>query len=83
MPHPVFVTLVQTSRVLGLPRDWLIRQTAAGRIPHLTIGSQVYLHFETVIECVVDMMKRNVTAEGGSMLLDDPRKSLQGFMVRR
>jgi hypothetical protein len=84
MPQPVFVTLVQTSRALGLPRDWLIRETSAGRIPHITIGSQVYLHFETVVDCVVEMMRRNVTVDAGlPILMEDPRGSLQSFISRR
>ena len=61
----VFVPLIQVVRSLGLPRDWLNRQIAEGRIPHLQVGRDIYLHYETVVESVIDMMKSNVTDDSG------------------
>jgi hypothetical protein len=63
MRQPAFCTLIHTSRILGLPRDWLINQISSGMIPHLVIGGQVYLHVDTVIDYVIQMMRRNVTSE--------------------
>jgi hypothetical protein len=71
MSPPVFATHAQISKILGLPRDWIVAETSAGRIPHLVIGGQIYLHQVTVIDCIIDRMKRNVVADSGLMLIED------------
>ena len=60
-PQPVFVTLVHTSKILGLPRDWLAREAEAGRVPHIVIGKQMYFNCEVVADCIINMMKQNAS----------------------
>jgi hypothetical protein len=73
--NTIFVPLLHVSRALGLPRDWLIRQTAGGHLPHLQIGREIYFHYNTVVDCVIEMMRRNVTAENDLMMAPANYKS--------
>ena len=74
--NTIFVPLLHVSRALGLPRDWLIRQTAGGHLPHLQIGRDIYFHYETVVDCVIDMMRRNVTAETDLLTVPEMSESV-------
>jgi hypothetical protein len=81
--HTVFVPLIHVAKTLGLPRGWLLRQVSDRHIPHLAIGRDVYLHHETVVDCIVEMMKRNVITDNGLTLLeDDFDPSAGSFNVR-
>ena len=62
LPQTVFIPLVQTAKILGLPRDWLTREAEAGRIPHIIIGRQTYFNWKVVAECIITRMKHNATA---------------------
>jgi len=59
LPQTVFIPLVQTAKILGLPRDWLTREAEAGRIPHIVIGRQMYFNWKVVAECIITRMKQN------------------------
>lgn len=69
--QPEFVPLSQVAKDLGLPRGWLLRQITGRHIPYLLIGGNVFLHHETVVECIVAMMKRNASEDHGLTLLED------------
>jgi hypothetical protein len=78
----VFVPLIQVAKSLGLPRDWLIRQITDGHIPHLQIGREIYLHYETVVDTVVEMMKLNVVDAGMNLPDSNLNRPGAAFSVR-
>jgi hypothetical protein len=72
---------MQTSKILGLPRDWLAREAEAGRVPHIVIGKQMYFNCEVVADCIISMMKQNATAvEDEPSVLQDSASLLQSAL---
>jgi hypothetical protein len=83
LAQPVFMTLLNTSKILGLPRDWLTREAEAGRIPHIVIGKQMYFNTEVVAECIITMMKQNASAvDDEPSLIDDSGMLPSGLKIQ-
>jgi len=59
-------TLLQASRALGLPTDWLREEASAGRVPCLRAGDRYLFDLEQLRELILDRVRRGDGPPGGT-----------------
>ena len=58
-----FISIQRMATRLGVPRNWLIREIEAGRVPHLKAGRTVLLNPDLVEQALLQQAEQSQRQE--------------------